>query len=286
MKRVNILASIFTILLCITLFFAWYIKGGITPWATDDYPQNWREVHYDLEKAGFQKIAYIPVDDEDMDDYPWFEYIYEISIDGDTDYGKWKRYPSDAEVIVSYYQTPRKEIPLNSEDIQNYDHETIAKMFQDSGFTNLYIEEYTDLDPALGLDFQNEVLLEDDDTFAQGQEYPRSIPILIAVHRPLPAYTVTINVDYSDSTRLIGPVRLHLDGEDKQFMEYGQKQIYEFTVGEGEHVLAFLGAFGTVEGRKMSFIVDADMVINCTLGFDGEVTLVEITCTYQKGMAS
>ncbi len=284
MKRVKIIASIFAVLLLVALTYAWYIKGGITPRSAEEYEYDRPfAVLEELADAGFRNITRVPIDDEDMDEYPWLQLVSEVSIAGDTDFRAGKRYRTDEPVQISYYQVPRKEIPLNSDDLQNYDHETIVNLFEGAGFNNLYIREYVDLDPSEGLAFKNEVLLEEDPTFTQGQEYPRSLPILIAVHYPIPEHKVTIDVSFTEyAADFDGFVRLFLDDVETRLLEVGQDESYEFTMLAGEHTLTFYGADEEAPSRKITVTVDADMNIHCNVKAADTVVLEDISVDYQE----
>ncbi len=303
MKRIKIIASIFAILLCITLFFAWYIKGGFVPWSAGDYEYTYAsDAKLHLEEFGFTNIELIPRDVKTLDEGPWATPVTQITIDGDTDFQERDRYNANVPIKIYHDQVIRKGAPLDSNNIQNYAPEVLVQMFKDAGFTNVHLTEHDDLD----MDFMNElddwdlfqyyrthsatlppyfnqITIDSKTHFELGEPLPMSAPVQITAHYQPNIRIVLIRLTYQESLNPITePVRVCRNGELTSYwiLEYGKDITLWMALDEEDPealTLTFWREGSDWKSEELEYTVNKDLEVKLTLGSDMRILQEELS---------
>lgn len=237
---------------------------------------DYEEVVAQLEEAGFTNIELQEVQDltseSDMDDGE----VGAISIDGVTDFEKGAKFEADASVIITYHTIPKLPIPISSDDLQDYDHEAIAAMFAESGFTNVSVKVVYDIDPTQGLEFENEVEINYLSFFEQGEEVPFDAQVAVICHRPYELYTVKLHVNFT-ANLLFNRYDVSVEIDDnEETLKHGKDGDFEFVLREGEYTLAFVSEDSSSVKGEVTLCVDCDIDASYEITCGGdEITVKE-----------
>lgn len=272
MKKLTLL--LLAMALCVTLTACGTPK---TTSSADGYiGTDYEEVVAQLEDAGFTNIELQEVQDltseSDMGDGE----VGAISIDGATDFAKGAKFEADAPVIITYHTIPKLPIPISSDDLQDYDHEAVAAMFAESGFTNVSVEVVYDIDPTQGIEFENEVEIDYLSFFEQGEEVPFDAQVAVICHRPYELYTVKIHVNFI-ANLLFNRYDVSLEIDDsEETLKHGNDGDFEFELREGEYTLAFVSEDSTSVKGEVTLYVDCDIDASYEITCGGdEITVKE-----------
>ena len=237
---------------------------------------NYEDVVAELKDCGFTNIETQEVQDltsaSDMQDGD----VGEISVDGVTDFEEGTKFEADVPIIVTYHTIPKLQIPVSSDDLQNYDHESIADMFSESGFQNVSAEVVYDLDPSLGIEFENEVEIDFLTYFAEGDEVPFDAQVVVVCHRPYTLYTLKLHVSFP-SNLLFSRYDVTLEVDDyEETLEHGTDGDFEFILKEGEYTIAFASKESSSVKGEVTIYVDCDIDASYRISCGGdEITVTE-----------
>ena len=237
---------------------------------------NYEDVVAELKDCGFTNIETQEVQDltsaSDMQDGD----VGEISVDGVTDFEEGTKFEADVPIIVTYHTIPKLQIPVSSDDLQNYDHESIADMFSESGFRNVSAEVVYDLDPSLGIEFENEVEIDFLTYFAEGDEVPFDAQVVVVCHRPYTLYTLKLHVSFP-SNLLFSRYDVTLEVDDyEETLEHGTDGDFEFILKEGEYTIAFASKESSSVKGEVTIYVDCDIDASYRISCGGdEITVTE-----------
>ena len=237
---------------------------------------NYEDVVAELKDCGFTNIKTQEVQDltsaSDMQDGG----VGEISVDGVTDFEEGTKFEADVPIIVTYHTIPKLQIPVSSDDLQNYDHESIADMFSESGFQNVSAEVVYDLNPSLGIEFENEVEIDFLTYFAEGDEVPFDAQIVVVCHRPYTLYTLKLHVSFP-SNLLFSKYDVTLEVDDyEETLKHGTDGDFEFTLKEGEYTIAFASEESSTVKGEVTIYVDCDIDASYRISCGGdEITVTE-----------
>lgn len=230
----------------------------------------------ELEEAGFTNIELQEVQDltsaSDMQDGD----VGAISIDGVTDFEEGTKFEADVPIIITYHTIPKLPIPISSDDLQDYDYETIADMFSEGGFPNVSVEVVYDIDPTLGIEFENEVEINYLSFFAEGEEVPFDAQVTVTCHRPYELFTLKLHVNFS-ANLLFNRYDVTLEvGDYEETLEHGTDGDFEFVLKEGEYTLAFVSEESSSVKGEVTFYVDCDIDSSYKISCGGnEITVTE-----------
>lgn len=237
---------------------------------------DYEEVVAELEEAGFTNIELQEVQDltsaSDMQDGD----VGAISIDGVTDFEEGTKFEADVPIIITYHTIPKLPIPISSDDLQNYDHEAIADMFSEGGFPNVSVEVVYDIDPTLGIEFENEVEIDYLSFFAAGEEVPFDAQVTVTCHRPYELYTLNLHVNFS-ANLLFNRYDVTLEVDDyEETLEHGTDGDFEFVLKEGEYSIAFVSKESSSVKGEVTLYVDCDIDTSYKISCGGdEITVTE-----------
>lgn len=221
-----------------------------------------------FEKAGFKNIDVLEIQDltskSDLQDGD----VSEISINNDNNFSAKAEYDKDVPVVITYHTIRKVVVPISPSEIQDVEYETIVTLFTNAGFENISKNEVFDLDPDIfSVDFQNEVSIQGNADFAEGDSVPFDAPVSVISHKPFARRTVNIHIDFQSNLffNKYGVV-VALDG-DKETLEHGEDSDIEYQLKDGDYVLTFTSAeSSSINGEtrlNVSSDVDASFKISC-----------------------
>ena len=167
--------------------------------------------------------------------------ISDVIIMGVDDYDKGISLPFDADISITYHVIKKVNIPFSKDEVKNLNPEEIKNTLNNVGFANIKITEIFDMDPDLTeSEYSNEIEINGNESFTQGEEYPFDIAVEIKCHRLFTKYTITAHVQ-CDANLIFSKydVNVLFDGNLAGTIKHGKTSDFEFRAIEGAHTITF-----------------------------------------------
>lgn len=251
--------------------------------------KSYEEVLYELQTAGFSNVEKCAVEDltslSDMEDGA----VESISINGDTTFSKNKKFPIDAEVIVTYHIIPKISVPVSSDEIASLSTKDIIKSFSSAGFENISTKVVYDLDPDEVTDkYTSEVKINGRSSFSKSENVPFDSSIEVICHYSYNKFTVGVTIDFIPNIIFDKyDVSFSVDNNRKGTLIHGEDGEFEFRIKEGEHTLSFTSKDNaSVKGEmKIDVTSDVDVAYQISCHSD-KIDVEEIYIDYRTTLAN
>ena len=226
---------------------------------------NYLEVETLFNDAGFEEITLAPIDDIDSNSSIPDGTVETVTINGLSEFTEKNEFDKSDEVIITYHNIPKIEIPLTSTKASTIQYIDVAKLFFDAGFKYIETNEVYDLPPASA--YRTEIR-------ANGQRIgdqtvlPFDSTIDITGHYPMSEYTVNINIDFNSNLVFNKyDVDVSLDNNKLGSLSHGEDGSYTVSLPVGTYNLVICNSEnneikGTIELRIESD-TDASYSITC-----------------------
>lgn len=238
MKRINF----FMLLIAMMILITGCGNKLKTKISSDDYiGMNYQVVISELQKSGFSNITTVVIEDLSSISTVTDGTVKQVSIGGNTSFSAKSTFPKDTSVEITYHTIKKAYTPISSDDLQSNDYGSLARMFKDSGFSNVELKEVFDLDPDItNIDYINEVIIDGRSTFSSDEEFPYDAITTIICHRPYEKFAVKLHVDFVANLIFSRyDVDLLINNEKQQTLVHGKDVDIEFKLKEGENTITF-----------------------------------------------
>ena len=146
--------------------------------------QNYKQVVYNLETAGFTHVSANEVADLSASQIEKENRVANVSIGGKTLFKKTEKFPSNYKVVITYHTVECFELNFSSKDIKGGSYLTVEKQFKNAGFANVKLEPKYDIVTGWITDDGEveSVTINGSETFSAGDLYRANSEILITYH--------------------------------------------------------------------------------------------------------
>lgn len=134
-------------LICILTTTISYIKKFI-PVGYDENElvgEYWEDVVKNLEDEGFTKVKSEAIFDLEYEEFDKEGEVFEVFIDGKTNFTEKKRIPYDTEITVKYHTLKLLAVPFSDKEAKKLDYLEAANELKDAGFVNIELVPIKDL---------------------------------------------------------------------------------------------------------------------------------------------
>ena len=170
-------------------------KEILMPSSSSEYKESdYETVVQEMKEIGFHKIKTEKL--EDLKNGSRDGRIESVSIDGEETFGKEARFPSGAEVVITYHTTIKYELPDLKDAVKNKEYAALEKELKNIGFTAVYPEPLDDLEinsPDQGK--IQKVTVDGSTKVEEGKKYPIDTEIMIYYHSVNKTYAPIASTD-------------------------------------------------------------------------------------------
>lgn len=240
-----------------------------TPYSSEDcLGKNYSTVKSDLETAGFVNISEEIIEDVELTETDKNGMIESISINGISDFSANEKFNSLAKIIITYHSYKHINAPVSSADAKTMEPTALLKAFSDAGFVNISTAEEFDLDPdTSSLDYENQVIINEDEIFDVNTKIPVNADIKIITHRAYEKYTLKLSIDFA-ANLIFSTYDVEMSiGDETKSLPHGEDAEFELRLKPGKYTLTFTSEESySVDGSvdlEIAGDTEASYKINC-----------------------
>lgn len=275
-----------------TLILSGCAEGSLTlvhfPKNSEEYSgQNYESVVSELQAVGFLSIDSIPIDDLTSESSIPDGSVESVLVNNQF-VEKGAKLSCDTPICVTYHTIPKKAIPINSEDMQKIECDSLEEQLRSAGFFNISTNEVYDLDPdnsnAL---FINEVSINGKNSFSSGFYVPFDSEIVITSHLPFEKHTLILNIEFLGNLIFNKyDVNVFLDTDKIGTLKHGEDDEFVVRAKEGLHTIVFKSSTSSSAVGKVSLDVSCDVEASYQIiCYSGEIYVEEIYIDYKQELA-
>ena len=223
------------------------------------------EVTSIFQKAGFNNITYLSIDDINSKSEILDGTVESVTIDGLSNFDSDNSFNRDSEIVISFHNIPKITLPLTKDEAKSQYYMHVGKLFHDAGFVNIITDEIHDLSP--GEEYKTLITVGDEE-IGDERMLPFDSSISVIGHYPVSTYATTIEIDF-ESNWIFSKYDVNVVIGDQVLgtMKHGEDTTYNINLQSGSYDLTFSKSdnsdvFGTV-GLEINSATTVKYHISC-----------------------
>lgn len=249
----------FTLLIILLLFNSYgYVK-------VDKSASEYRGIHYklvenELSELGFSNIVLNEIPNlkssDELNDYD----VGSVVIDGTDQFGKDVRFKKDSKVVINYHTIKKIRMPLNSNEVTNYNVDQLKQMLSQQGFVNIKVKEVNDLEQDRSEYI--ELLVAKQNDFEKDEFVAYDALIEIITHKVIQEYQVILKLDFHSNLFFDKyDIVVSIDDQEVNTLKHGEDGNYTLLLASGEHFFTLSKIDDKNVSKTQYFDVDCNMEI-------------------------
>lgn len=218
-------------------------------------------VRHEFTDAGFKNISEEPLRDLEITESDKNGLVESVEIDGKNTFRAGDEFDQNADVIIYYHAFKTACAPISSKDAVTEDAQTLEALFLNAGFTDIVLDEVTDLDPdRTDSEFENKVRIGTVSDFSEDDEFAINSKIKIITHYPYEKYTVKVSVNFVSNLFFSKyDVNFSINDVKEKNLAHGEDADFELRLEPGDYKLTFSSTESSSVKGETSIKVNSDV---------------------------